>query len=104
MTGAAPFVGTLAAGVIDQDLAHDAGRHREEMRAVLPLRLFLIYQPNISFMDQSRCLQRVVRPFAAEVSGREPAKLVVNQRYQLRLGVLASFPQFNQQLRDVSKS
>jgi hypothetical protein len=38
--------------MVDQDLAHHAGAHSEEMRPVLPLRILPIHQAQVDFVNQ----------------------------------------------------
>jgi len=49
--------------MIDKDAAHQLGRDAEEMRAVLPVYVSLINEPEISLIDERRGLQRMAGTF-----------------------------------------
>ena len=57
------FAGVPPARMVHLDLTHQPRRHSEEMRPVLPVGTLLIYQSQISFMDESGWLQRVALTF-----------------------------------------
>ena len=64
---AAAFLGQVALGMIDQNLAHGRAGHREEMTSVGKRRVFDARQPQIGFMHKSCGLQRVAGTFSAKV-------------------------------------
>ena len=78
----APLGRTMMLGMIDQNLAHQVGRDAEELRAAGALHLRLVHQPQVGLVDQRRRLQRVVRPLAADIGGREAAQFAVDERHQ----------------------
>ena len=53
------------------------------MRAVLPAHPAGVYQPQISFVDQVRGLQRVAGAFAPQIAPRQPVQFAIDQRGQL---------------------
>src|SRR5947209_17650508 len=65
--------------VLNEDLTHKPRRYSEEMAAVLPVGSALAGQPHISFMDQSRTLQRVISTFPAQISAGQLTQLRVYQ-------------------------
>ncbi len=59
--------GLLAAGVLDHDPSHGFGRRGEEVAAAVPvLDLLNVYQPQIGFMHERRCLQSLARLLLSE--------------------------------------
>ena len=48
---AAALIGLRAPGLVDQDHAHQFGRERVEMAAVLPVGIALLNQPQIQLVD-----------------------------------------------------
>jgi hypothetical protein len=71
-----------ATGVVHQDLAHDAGGSGKKMRPVLQVDAGLIHQPEVGFVDQSRGLERVIRPLPSHVPAGDPVQLVFDDREQ----------------------
>src|ERR1700693_558256 len=65
------LAGLLAAGVVHQDLAHQARSHTKEMRAALPGGIGLIDEPHIGFMDKrGRLPHGALAFFAQGASGK----------------------------------
>jgi len=64
---AAALSSLMAAGVIDQNLAHDPRGHGEKVRPAVPFRRTVGDQPQVRFMDQGRRLQSVVGPLVTEI-------------------------------------
>ena len=60
----------------DENLPHEAGSHTNEMRAALPVQVLIASQFQVGLMDESRWLERVTRPFVAQIVPSEPAQLV----------------------------
>ena len=79
---ATPLSGISRAGVIDQNLPHNLRGYRHEVSPALIIRLILLYQPRVGFVNQSCRLERVAGPLVAEVPSRQPPKLRIYQRYQ----------------------
>jgi hypothetical protein len=67
-------------GVIHEDSAHHLGGYAEEVVAIDPFHLTLVYQTKAGFMDQGSCLQGVVDTFTPQVTGSKPPKLIVDLR------------------------
>jgi hypothetical protein len=73
----------MGARPIHEDAPHHLGRHREELRAVLPDRAILIHQTKVDLVYEGRRLQRLTRAFAPEECGRSPSELGVHSWDQL---------------------
>jgi hypothetical protein len=78
----------MAARVVDEDAAHQPRGDAEEVRAVLPPDVVLVYQAQEDFIDERGGLQRVVVSLASDVITGQPPQLFVNQRHQLVEGTL----------------
>src|SRR6476659_947603 len=63
--------------VIRQGLAHRARENSQEMRAIFPQGIRLIFQTQESLMDESRPLERVPQSLAPEIDFRQAKQLVV---------------------------
>jgi hypothetical protein len=72
-----------ASGQVDQNLPHDARRHRHEMRAVLPADVTPAHQTRERLVHQSGRLQQMSRALATQVLVREPAQLRFHERDEL---------------------
>src|SRR5262249_4001550 len=89
----AAFGSFMRAGMIDQNLTHQAGGHAEKVGAALPLGHLLVNQANVSLVQQGRRLERVIETLTSEIAGREMAQLLVHKRYQLVQSIsIALFP------------
>ena len=82
MPPSAAFLSAVPVCVIDQHLAHRPRGYGHEMGSAGPGRRGVSYQPDISFMNQRRWLQRVILPLMLKNGSREPPELVVNDRQQ----------------------
>ncbi len=83
--------------MVDQDPPHRLRGDREEVPAVLPLDSGLVDQPEVGLVDERGRLQRLVRPFAAELAPGDRAQLAVDPRHQaLGRAVLAARPGLEQ--------
>ena len=71
----------LAASVIDENLAHQPRRHREEVRAVLQRQRSRPTSRKYTSWTERRGLQRV-RSFAAEPRAGHAAQFAMNDRNQ----------------------
>jgi hypothetical protein len=67
--------------VINQNAAHQLCRDRKEVSAVVPLYMLLLDEPEVRFIDQSRCLQRVANMFSTHIAISHPAQFPINQRH-----------------------
>src|SRR5262245_47228394 len=74
----ASLVRAVTTSVVDQDAPHDLRRHTKEVRAILPIDLALVDEPDVRLMDQGRRLQGVVRALVPQLAGGHPAKLRVD--------------------------
>ena len=82
-TLAAPaLAGAFSTGVIHEDLAHQSGRHRKEVRPALQRHAVHIHESQVDLMHQSRRLEAVSGTFPPEMPARDPAQLVIHERNQ----------------------
>src|SRR5437667_6921300 len=77
---AAALIRLMGAGMVHKDAAHQLRGDAVELRTVLPLRVLLIDQLEVSLVDQRRRLQRVALTLSPQIVTRQPAQLAVNQR------------------------
>ena len=78
----------LAARPLDQDAADGLGRRREEVAAAVEL--LVPHQPQVRLMNQGSRVQRLARLLVRELRGGESAQLVVDERQQVRGGLLVA--------------
>src|SRR5262249_51192924 len=97
---ASSFGGPARFGVIDQNLAHQPRGGAEEVGAVLPIDLALVYQPQKSLVNQSRRLERVARTLTAQKPTRQAPQFIVDERRQLIAGALIALIPGDQQPSD----
>src|SRR5215510_10388155 len=71
-------------------MTHGLRRYGEEVRTILPLNIFLIYQPQVCFVDERGGLQRMARALTIHMALRHPPQFLINQRHQLVEGILIS--------------
>ena len=71
----------MAAGMIDQDTAHQLGGDGEKVCAILPMNALAIDKPQVRFIDHRRRLQRVAGMLSAHVVVSQASQLVINQRH-----------------------
>ena len=65
--------------MVDQDVPHYLSDHRDELRPILPVDVLQFVELQISLVNESGSLQRMIRPFPSQVVLREPVKIFVNQ-------------------------
>ena len=82
MRHATPAFQIVAPRVLDQNTTHDLCRHREEMRAIVPLHARVIHQPHIGLVDQGRGLQAMAGTLAPHVAARQSVELVIYESGQ----------------------
>jgi hypothetical protein len=70
---------------------------------MLPLQLIGVNQPQIHFLNQVGCLQRVPPALILQKTSRQPPQLAVNSRDQFRKGPLVTAGPSAQQLRGFRK-
>jgi hypothetical protein len=97
----APFVGPLAASVINEDLTHQCCRNRKEMRPVVEREAVQDHQSQINLVHESSCLESVPRAFSPDLPARYAAQLGVHQRNQPIERSSVSLPPGSQQFGDV---
>ena len=71
------------------------------MRAIGPVNVSLVYETDVSFVDERGSLKSVTFSFAAHVTACEPVQFVIDQRIQLIQGGLVSIAPLSEQLGDV---
>jgi hypothetical protein len=73
----------------------------KKVRAILPMDMFLIYEANVSFINQGRGLKRVPLSLPVHISPRHSVQFVVDKRVQFVEGSLISVAPFSKQLRNL---
>ena len=71
-------------GALHEDLAHRQGRNREEMCAIGEGARAFCRKPDERFVDERGGLEGLPGTLAADVARRDPPKLVVDERHQVR--------------------
>ncbi len=79
----APFRRAVLPGMVNQQAAHDGRGHPEELLAVLPHDPALPDQSQVRFVDERCRPERMIAALACQVSGRLPAKLLIDHGQQL---------------------
>ena len=87
--------------MIDEYASHQLRGDAEEVRAILPLHVSLVHQPNVSLVNQRRRLQRVTRLFASQVARSLSTEFVVDDRHQLVERLFVAALVADKQLRDI---
>jgi hypothetical protein len=78
LSAAAPLLVLLLARIVNQDPPHQFSANPKELCAILPIRPFLIDQPNVRFVNQSGRLQSVIGALAAHVVMRQSMQFRIN--------------------------
>jgi hypothetical protein len=73
----------VRARVVNEDAAHHLRGDAEEVRAVLPLHLRLVYQTHVSLVDERGRLERVPDALLAQVARGEAPQLAVDDGQQV---------------------
>src|ERR1041384_4863340 len=68
------------ARVINQDVPHHLCRRGKKVIVILPVGFFLLREPEVRFIYERGCLQRVPLGLSLSISMSDPAQLAVNQR------------------------
>jgi hypothetical protein len=74
---ALPLLSCSPAGMIDQNPPHRIGRRSQDLPTITPRNLTLLGQSHVRLMDQSRCLQRMARPLAAQLTRGQLAQFLI---------------------------
>jgi hypothetical protein len=69
----------VPSGRVNENLSHEARSHANEMRAALPAQILIASKFDVRLVDERRWLERVTRPFAAEIVSGQPAQLLHHQ-------------------------
>ena len=81
-SAAATLVRPMSASILNQDLAHELGRHSKKVCPILPLRKLPPHQPNVSFMDKRRALQGMVRALPLQKIVRHATQFAVDDGHE----------------------
>src|SRR5215469_7591674 len=73
----AALSGAPPPGVVDQNAAHRLRGERQKMTPVVYLREMVTHNPQVSFVDQSGRLQRVILSFAGKAVQGKPMQFAV---------------------------
>ena len=79
---AATLAGPLSTGVVDEDLTHQPGRQRKEVRAALQRHPIHIDETQEDLVDERRRLETVSGTFPPEMAARHAPQIVIQQRKQ----------------------
>jgi hypothetical protein len=77
-----PLVGALPAGAIDEDLPHQPGRDRKEVRSARRRHAIRRHESQEDFVHEGRRLQGVSSRLSFEMTPRHAPQFVVDQRHQ----------------------
>lgn len=100
--GGAAFGGAFAAGVVDEDPAHEAGGEAEEVAAVFEAEFALFEEAEVELIDESGGLHEAAGAFAAAEGGGDVAEAGVDLFEEGREGGLVTGFPLTQQERDVA--
>jgi hypothetical protein len=93
----------VTTGVIDQDPAHDLRRDTKEMRAIPPIDLALVDEPDVHLMHKGRWLQGMVGPLVPKLARGNVAELRIDEWQQLIQRSLVAATPIAEQRRDVAR-
>jgi len=93
----------VTTGVIDQDPAHDLRGDAKEMRAILPIALALIDEPDVRLVNEGRRLQGVVGPLVPKLARGNAVELRIDEWQQLIEGSPVASTPVAEQRRDVAR-
>ena len=102
LRAAAPLLIVLRPREVDEDAAHQARRHRQEMDAVLPVDLLRADQAQVGLVDQRGRLQAVPGALASHAAARDAMQLLVDERHQLLEGGFVAATPREQQAGDAA--
>jgi hypothetical protein len=68
-----PVCRPASASVINEDLTHQCGRHRKEMRPVVEREVVNNHESQLNLVHESRRLERVPRAFSSDMRARHAA-------------------------------
>ena len=88
---------------VDENPAHDAGAHREEMCAIGPIQISTVDQAQIRLVHECGRLQSVTGALVPHVAARHAVQLVVDERREAIKGRRISAPPRLQQTGDFSR-
>jgi hypothetical protein len=89
----------MLARVVHQYPSHQLRCDSEKVGAILPLRISLIYEFEISLVHERRRLQRVLATLAPQVITGQTSQLAIDQRHQLFECRLVAFTPIDEKLR-----
>src|ERR1700719_4393829 len=75
----ATFRAATRSGMLNQNTAHDFRNDGEELRSLLPVHLPYVDQPQVRFMHERGCLDRVLGTLPAQAAARNLPQLGIRQ-------------------------
>ncbi len=87
---AAALGGEALAGVVDEDAAHDAGGHADEVGAALPGHAVELADLQVGFVDERGGLERMAGALLMEDGGGEAPEVLVEQGGEFVEGVVVA--------------
>jgi len=102
-SAASALAGSMTAGVVDEDAAHQLRGQTDEVRAVLPGQIPLTEQLQKGLVHEGGGLKRVVGPLMAEVPDGESSQLAVDERHEAFAGAGVAFAPCRQQTRHIAR-
>ena len=97
----AAFLIPLRSRVVDEDAPHETGRHREEVRAILPVDLLDVDQAQVRLVDERGRLKAVPCPFAGHAPAGDAAQFAVDDRNEPIERRLVALPHCQEEPRHI---
>src|SRR5205814_3179814 len=92
----------ITARVLYENTPHGFRRRTEEMRATIPLHIFVSCEPQPSLVHQRRRLQRLAGSFVRHFIGCEPAEFFIDEWKQFIGGIGIAFADSIENAREVA--
>ena len=102
MRACAPLLIAARASGVHEHPPHDAGRHRKEMRAILPLHVTDIDELQVRLVDERGWLERVAVAFVPHVAPGDAAQLRMDHRHELLERSFIPVSPGDKEVRDLS--
>ena len=103
MRAGAALLITARARRIHEHAAHHTGRHREEMRAILPLHVTDIDELEVRLVDERGGLEGVPVSLVPHVAPGDAAKLRMDYRDELLESGFVSLPPCHEEVGDLRR-
>ena len=88
---ATPLLIVLRARHIHQNATHESRRHRQKVRAILPVDVLSVDQTQVSLVHQRRRLQAVTGPLTSHAAAGDAMQLPLHDRNELLERRLVAF-------------